>query len=78
LHLWGPQKCAHPPGGVFLTVITTSHAPFSMNSRTAGKRYLLTGIRWNTHHTTPPTIAKSIRMKVAKIQPRDIAALKTP
>ena len=32
------------PGGVFLTVITTSHAPFAMNSRIAGKKYLLTGM----------------------------------
>ena len=29
-------------GGVFLTVITTSHAPFAINSKIAGKKYLLT------------------------------------
>ena len=31
------------PGGVFLTIITTSHSPFAMNSRIAGKKYVLTG-----------------------------------
>jgi hypothetical protein len=31
-------------GGVFLTVIATSHTPFKMNNKTAGKKYLLTGM----------------------------------
>src|SRR5690242_12630468 len=41
------QRCSyrvrgdHCRGGVFLTVITTSHAPFAMNSKAAGKKYLL-------------------------------------
>jgi hypothetical protein len=44
------QRCSCPLlrlryclGGVFLTVITTSHAPFAMNNKIAGKKYLLTG-----------------------------------
>jgi hypothetical protein len=36
-------KVRYCRGGVFLTVITTSHAPFAMNNKIAGKKYLLTG-----------------------------------
>ena len=60
------------PGGVFLTVITTSHAPFAMNKRIAGKKYLLTGTCLKTHHTTPEMMARSIRIKIVNIAARDI------
>jgi hypothetical protein len=59
---WRSSQTERHPGGVFLTVITTSHTPFSMKSSTAGKKYLPTGTRWKTHHTTPATISKSIAM----------------
>jgi hypothetical protein len=38
-----PIRVRYCLGGVFLTVITTSHAPFAMNNKIAGKKYLLTG-----------------------------------
>jgi hypothetical protein len=42
--MFGISEKAYCRGGVFLTVITTSHAPFAMKSRMAGKKYLLTGM----------------------------------